>query len=156
MNNTKHSARKSFLGRHITEILLSAILFVVFLYVFIKLQQLLFTPQQFRITVSSDILKGNKTGIALSDGTPTDERTLLFIAVLTHWRRWKRRDSIRTTWMTQCSDARVMCLFFTDDVGAKENDKRRLKTEMSKNNDTILMPMTGIYILRLNCGRRQG
>ena len=145
MSYTKYSARKSFCRRNITEILLLVILSFVFLYVFARLQQFLLSPKQSRTTVAFEIIKDNKTEIGLPKDKSTEERTLLLIAVLTHWRRWKRRDSIRATWMTQCDHTKVTCLFFTDDVGAKENDKRRLKAEISNNNDIILMPMTGTY-----------
>ena len=145
MSCTKYSGRKSFGRRNITEILLLSILFFVFLYVFARLQQFLLSPKQSRTTVAFEITKDNKREIGLSEDKWTEERTLLLIAVLTHWRRWKRRDSIRATWMTQCDHTKVTCLFFTDDVGAEENDKLRLKTEISSNNDTILMPMTGTY-----------
>ena len=45
--------------------------------------------------------------------------------------------------MTQCTGDKVRCLFFTDDVGAKEDDKQSLQAKISWTNDMILMPMEG-------------
>ncbi len=143
MTYRKYYARKNFRRRHVAQISFWIILSLVLLHIITKLQQFSLMPKQLKTTVTFERSKGNTTGIVLSEDNSTKESTLLFIAVLTHWRRWKRRDSIRETWMTQCGNDRARCLFFTDDVGAKENDKRRLKTEISWNNDTILMPMTG-------------
>ena len=75
--------------------------------------------------------------------------TLLFVAILSHWKRRKRRDSIRETWMAHCQDtARVKCLFFTDFAGTGAKERRSLENEKWENNDTVFMPMTGIHYYR--------
>lgn len=128
-----YRARKYFY--RIFKILLWIILSLILLYNFTN-----FRPSQHKNTAT---FQNNSTGIVSSQGKTKE---LLFIAVLTHWSRWKRRASIRETWMTQCTrDARAKCLFFTDDAGAKDNDKHWLDSEVSTNNDTILMPMSGIF-----------
>lgn len=144
MSYKKNNARKNFYGRRrISQISFWIIISFVILYILTKLRPFLLTPDQFRTTVTFEISKGDTTDKVSSKDNSTEENTLLFIAVLTHWRRWKRRAGIRETWMTQCTGDKARCLFFTDDVGAKENDKRLLKSEISRNNDTILMAMTG-------------
>ena len=45
--------------------------------------------------------------------------------------------------MTKCTGDKVKCLFFTDLVGAKESNKRLLQTEISWNDDMIVIPMAG-------------
>lgn len=90
-----------------------------------------------------EMSEGNSTKIVSSRGNSAEEHRLLFIAILTHWRGRKRRASIRETWMTQCTGDKVKCLFFTDLVGAKESNQRLLQTEISWNDDMIVMPMPG-------------
>ena len=94
----------------------------------------------------------NSTKYRLTRATPRFHKsptsTLLFVAILSHWKRWRRRDSIRETWMTHCRhNSTVKCLFFTDDVGTGEQEKHLLETEIKENNDTILMPIVGKQFL---------
>ena len=137
------NVNKLFCKSHIYQILLWIISLLVILYILPKLSPFVFTRDQIKTTLHFEISKDNHTKIVSSQDNSSKDNALLFIAVLTHWRRWKRRQSIRETWMTHCKEKNVRCLFFTDDVGAKEYDKRWLKNEMSRNNDTILMPMAG-------------
>lgn len=79
-----------------------------------------------------------------SNRPTSNPRTLLFIAILSHWKRRKRRESIRETWLMECQDnTKAKCLFFTDYAGAGEEEKRLLDNEIEENQDTIAMPMTG-------------
>ena len=139
MNCKNYNVRLTYCTRHTFQISLYSLLFLAILYIFTKLQPILLSQHR----AAFEIWKGNATEIGSSQGNSTKERRLLFIAILTHWRKWKRRASIRETWMTQCTGDKVRCLFFTDDVGTKEDDKQSLQTEISRNNDMILMPMEG-------------
>ena len=137
-----YTTRKHFWKRHIYELSLWTFVSVIVIYILSTQFPHLSTTQLLEARVSLEISEGNATEIVSSQGDGSKDKALLFIAVLTHWRRWKRRDSIRETWMTQCGED-VRCLFFTDDVGAKENEKQWLHAEVSLKQDTILMPMTG-------------
>lgn len=139
MNCNNYNARLNYCRRHTFQISLWSVLFLVILYIFTKLQPILLSQHR----AAFEISKGSSTDIVSSPRNSTKEHRLLFIAILTHWRRWKRRAGIRETWMMQCTGDKVRCLFFTDDVGAKEDDKQSLQTEISWNKDMILMPMAG-------------
>ena len=143
MNHASHNAKKISRKRNMSKIIFWLTFSLVVLYTLTKLQSFVVRPGLFQTTISFEISKVNTTRIVSLQENSTKEPTLLFIAVLSHWREWRRRQSIRETWMTGCSEGRARCLFFTDDVGAKGNDKRWLQTELLWNDDTIMMPMTG-------------
>lgn len=139
------------MGRHILQKHRCAVFLVVaFLYVLTRTPFLIFIygskHDTTMVSPTTDMLEISTEFVE----SPPPPKTLLFVAILSHWKRRKRRDSIRETWMAYCQDtATVECLFFTDFAGTEVKERRSLENEKWENNDTVVMPMSGMLLINV-------
>lgn len=80
--------------------------------------------------------------------TGETKKVSLFVAILTHAMRRERRDGIRESWMSACKEnpQKILCGFFTDEVGLNDENKKALDYEKRTNNDIVIINATGKVI----------
>ena len=78
------------------------------------------------ITVSYILLIGHNTPLKTRNITPSPsiffrnkvksriKKVIIFVGIISAPRRKERRNAIRTTWLKQCRNNSIPCLFFTD------------------------------------------